>query len=61
MTVNPIAAALLASVLVGEPVTLNLALGLVAVFAGIWIATSQPAETKGPAKGQANAGSAASR
>jgi len=41
MTVNPIAAALLASALVGEPVTLNLVAGLAAVFAGIWIATSR--------------------
>lgn len=41
MTLNPLAAALLAAVLVGEPVTLNLAVGLVAVFAGIWIATSE--------------------
>ena len=40
MTVNPIAAALLASALVGEPVTLNLVAGLIAVFAGIAIATS---------------------
>ena len=40
MTVNPIAAAMLAAVLVGEPVTFNLVLGLVAVFAGIWIATA---------------------
>ncbi len=40
MTVNPIAAALLAAQLVGEPITLNLVLGLVAVFAGIWIATT---------------------
>jgi drug/metabolite transporter (DMT)-like permease len=40
MTVNPIAAALLAAALVGEPVTLNLVVGLIAVFAGIWIATS---------------------
>jgi drug/metabolite transporter (DMT)-like permease len=39
MTVNPIAAALLATVLVGEPITPNLVFGLVAVFAGIWIAT----------------------
>ncbi len=39
MTVNPIAAALLAAQLVGEPITLNLVFGLVAVFAGIWIAT----------------------
>jgi drug/metabolite transporter (DMT)-like permease len=42
MTVNPIAAAVLAALLVGEPITPNLLIGLVAVFAGIWIATSQP-------------------
>lgn len=41
MTVNPIAAALLANALVGEPVTRNLVIGLVAVFAGIWIATTE--------------------
>jgi drug/metabolite transporter (DMT)-like permease len=41
MTVNPIAAGLLATQLVGEPITLNLVLGLVAVFAGIWIATTE--------------------
>jgi len=40
MTVNPIAAGLLATQVVGEPITPNLVLGLVAVFAGIWIATS---------------------
>jgi len=42
MTVNPIAAALLATQLVREPITLNLVIGLVAVFAGIWIATTGP-------------------
>jgi drug/metabolite transporter (DMT)-like permease len=42
MTVNPIAAGLLATQLVGEPITTNLLLGLVAVFAGIWIATTTP-------------------
>jgi drug/metabolite transporter (DMT)-like permease len=41
MTVNPIAAGLLATQLVGEPITLNLVIGLIAVFAGIWIATSE--------------------
>ena len=41
MTVNPIAAALLAAALVGEPITLNLIVGLIAVFAGIWIATTE--------------------
>jgi drug/metabolite transporter (DMT)-like permease len=44
MTVNPIAAALLAQQLVGEPITLNLVIGLVAVFAGIWIATTESAK-----------------
>jgi drug/metabolite transporter (DMT)-like permease len=41
MTVNPIAAALLATQLVGEPITPNLVVGLGAVFAGIWIATTE--------------------
>jgi drug/metabolite transporter (DMT)-like permease len=44
MTVNPIAAALLAAYLVDEPVTLNLVVDLVAVFLGIWIATTDPAK-----------------
>jgi drug/metabolite transporter (DMT)-like permease len=44
MTLNPIAAALLANQLVGEPITLNLVLGLVAVFAGIWLATTRAAK-----------------
>lgn len=43
MTVNPIAAGLLATILVNEPITLNLVLGLIAVFVGIWIATTQGA------------------
>jgi drug/metabolite transporter (DMT)-like permease len=42
MAVNPMAAALLASALVGEPITFNLIFGLVAAFAGIWIATTEP-------------------
>jgi drug/metabolite transporter (DMT)-like permease len=46
MTVNPIAAGLLATQLVGEPITLNLVAGLVAVFIGIWIATTQGAAVK---------------
>ncbi len=43
MTVNPVAAALLAAQLVGEPISSNLIIGLAAVFAGIWIATTEPA------------------
>ena len=41
MTINPLAAGLLAAQLVGEPITPNLIAGLVAVFAGIWIATTE--------------------
>jgi len=42
MTVNPVSASLLAAVLVGEPIGLPLVLGIVAVGAGIWIASTQP-------------------
>ena len=45
MTVNPIAAALLAQQLVGEPLTIDLLFGLVAVFAGLWIAPPSRAVT----------------
>ena len=45
MTINPVAAGLLATQLVDEPITTNLVLGLIAVFAGIWIATSEIKKT----------------
>jgi len=45
MTVNPIVAALLATQLVGEPFTPNLVIGLIGVFSGIWIATTEAKET----------------
>jgi drug/metabolite transporter (DMT)-like permease len=38
MTVNPIAASLLAAALVGEPIGAELVLGIAAVGTGIWIA-----------------------
>jgi drug/metabolite transporter (DMT)-like permease len=40
MTVNPIAASLLAAAIVGEPLSLNLAFGMIAVALGIWIAST---------------------
>jgi len=40
MTVNPAAAALLANELMGEPITTNLIMGMLAVLAGIWIAAT---------------------
>jgi drug/metabolite transporter (DMT)-like permease len=46
MTVNPIAAALLATWLVNEPITINLIVGLVAVFIGIWVATTDSPQAR---------------
>jgi len=40
MTVNPVAASLVAAALVGEPLGLNLLVGIVAVGAGIWLAST---------------------
>lgn len=42
VTVNPIAASLVGAALLGEPLSWNLTAGIVTVFAGIWIATTQP-------------------
>lgn len=40
MTVNPLVAGLLAALLLHEPFTLTLIVGLIAVFAGVWLATT---------------------
>jgi drug/metabolite transporter (DMT)-like permease len=40
ITVNPVFAALVGALAVGEPVGIDLLIGLVAVFAGIWIAAT---------------------
>jgi drug/metabolite transporter (DMT)-like permease len=42
ITVSPLAAALLAAALMGEPIGPSLVLGIVAVGAGIWIASTAP-------------------
>ncbi|HUK11296.1 MAG TPA: DMT family transporter [Stellaceae bacterium] len=42
MTVNPVTASLLAAAIIGEPLGLNLALGVIAVGVGIWIASTNP-------------------
>ncbi len=41
ITINPFIAMVAGTVLLGEPVTLTLVLGLVAVCAGVWIATTE--------------------
>ena len=46
MTVNPLAASLLASLLVGEPLGIELFVGMGAVAIGIWLVSTQAAPTK---------------
>ena len=41
---------LLATVLVGEPITPNLIAGLIAVFSGIWIATTVASPGREPGR-----------
>ena len=42
ITVNPVTAAVVASAILGEPIGLNLVVGVTAVAAGIWIASTSP-------------------
>ena len=42
ITISPIAAALLASLLIGEPIGVSLLLGVAAVGVGIWFASTEP-------------------
>jgi drug/metabolite transporter (DMT)-like permease len=48
MAMHPVGASILAAIIVGEPIGLNLGLGVIAVLAGIWIATREgrPPEQK---------------
>ena len=41
MTVNPITASLIAALVIGETISVSLILGMMAVFAGIWIASTE--------------------
>ena len=42
ITVNPVSASLLAAAILGEPIGLNLVLGIAAVLCGIWVAATEP-------------------
>ncbi len=47
MTINPVFASAVGALTLGEPIGINLVVGLLAVFAGIWLATSEsPAKKK---------------
>jgi len=46
MTINPVFASAVGALTLGEPIGINLVVGLLAVFAGIWIATSEAAGKK---------------
>jgi drug/metabolite transporter (DMT)-like permease len=48
MTINPVVAGLLAALILHEPITINLLFGLVAVCAGLWIATTEGALKAAP-------------
>jgi drug/metabolite transporter (DMT)-like permease len=49
ITVNPIFAALVGALFIGEPIGIDLLIGLVAVLAGIWIAaTDRPRNSRQP-------------
>ena len=41
MTINPVFASAIGALTLGEPIGINLVVGLIAVFAGIWLATSE--------------------
>lgn len=42
ITINPMIAMAAGALMLGEPITLPLVLGLIAVCAGVWVATTQP-------------------
>jgi drug/metabolite transporter (DMT)-like permease len=46
MTINPVFASAVGAFTLGEPIGINLIVGLLAVFAGIWIATSESPNRK---------------
>jgi drug/metabolite transporter (DMT)-like permease len=45
MAVNPLAASLGAALVLGEPIGLNVIVGIVAVFIGIWLASTNARES----------------
>ena len=49
VTVNPVAATTVGATLLGEPLSWNLLAGVVTVFIGIWIATTQSRPKTSPA------------
>lgn len=45
MAFNPVAASIGAAVVLGEPIGVNVAIGIVAVFVGIWLASTEASRT----------------
>jgi drug/metabolite transporter (DMT)-like permease len=52
ITLNPVTASIVAALLLGEPLGLNLVVGVAAVFAGIWIASTDRASGRSPLRQQ---------
>jgi drug/metabolite transporter (DMT)-like permease len=49
LTLNPVTASVLAAFILGEPIGLNLVVGIAAVLSGIWIASTEGARRTAPA------------
>ncbi len=52
ITLNPVTAAIVAAILLGEPIGFNLIVGVVAVFAGIWLASTERRAGPQPVSGK---------
>jgi len=48
ITLNPVTASIVAAILLGEPIGLNLVAGVAAVFAGIWVASTDQRPVHSP-------------
>jgi drug/metabolite transporter (DMT)-like permease len=45
MAMHPVSASILAAIVIGEPIGLDLLVGVIAILSGIWIAASEPSAT----------------
>jgi drug/metabolite transporter (DMT)-like permease len=53
MAMHPVSASILAAIIIGEPVGLNLLVGVIAILGGIFIAASEPRAVQPPEQASA--------
>jgi drug/metabolite transporter (DMT)-like permease len=53
MAMHPVSAAILAAIIIGEPIGLNLLVGVIAILGGIFIAASEPRAAQSPEQASA--------